>query len=116
MKGLCYIVLILGFFIFFQQNPLYAVICMVIFLGVYILFKSRSSRSLGSVYRFLTGKNPQQESNIDDLITLMMIQQVVSSSNNHDYNQPTEDIKSNQQKNAYIDKIKKEVLDLLDDT
>lgn len=112
MKGLCYIVLILGFFIFFQQNPLYAIIIIVIFLGVYILFKSRSSNSSRGVLGFLTGTHSQQDSRIDDLITLMMVQQLLSSQNGHDQNNFEY---KKQDQDLHIDKIKSEVLELLDD-
>ena len=111
MKGLCYIVLILGFFIFFQQNPLYAVITIIILVGVYIFFKSRSSKSSRGIIGFLKGNHSQQDSRIDDLITLMMVQQLLSSQNNSDQN----NIKQKRQdQDHYVDKIKNEVLELLD--
>lgn len=112
MKGLCYIVLILGFFLFFQQNPLYAIICIVLFLGVYILFKSRSSQSSRRLFGFLKGANSQQDNRIDDLITLMMIQQLLSGHNDHNQHNSEN---TNQDKNEYIDKVKNEVIDLLDE-
>lgn len=112
MKGLCYIVLIIGFFIFFQQNPLYAVIIIVIFIGVYLLFKSRSSGSSQGILGFLTGNHPQQDSKIDDLITLMMIQQLISPQNNPDHNIVDQ---QKQDPDLYVEKIKNEVLELLDE-
>ena len=87
MKGLCYIVLILGFFIFFQQNPLYAIIIIVIGLGVYILFKSRSSNSSKGVLGFLTGAHSQQDNSEQ----------------------------KKQDQDHHIDRIKSEVLELLDE-
>ena len=112
MKGLCYIVLILGFFIFFQQNPLYAIIIIVIGLGVYILFKSRSSNSSKGVLGFLTGAHSQQDSRIDDLITLMMVQQLLSSKNDLDINNSEQ---KKQEQDHHIDRIISEVLVLLDE-
>ncbi len=112
MKGLCYIVLILGFFIFFLQNPLYAIIIIVIFLSVYLLFKSRTSNPSRGVLGFLTGNQSQHNSRIDDLITLMMVQQLVSSQNDHDQKN-FENKKQDQ--DLHIDKIKNEVLELLDE-
>ena len=77
MKGYCYIALIIGFFVFYQQNPIYAVVCIVIFVGVYLFFKSRKSGARG--FGFLSGKGAQQqESRMDDLVTLMMIQQLIN--------------------------------------
>lgn len=112
MKGLCYIVLILGFFIFLQQSPLYAVITIIILVGVYIFFKSRSSKSSRGIMGFLKGSHSQQDSRIDDLITLMMVQQLLSPQN--DPNQNNIDQKR-QNQDHYVDKIKNEVLELLDE-
>lgn len=112
MKGLCYIVLILGFFIFFQQNPLYAVITIVVFIGVYLLFKSRSSSSSGGVLGFLTGNQSQHDRKMNDLITLMMVQQLFSPQNNYD---PNNIDPKKQDQDHHIDKIKNEVLELLDE-
>ncbi|MFX1364520.1 MAG: hypothetical protein ACFFCE_19440 [Promethearchaeota archaeon] len=112
MKGLCYIILIIGFFIFFQQNPVYAIICIVLFIGVYLLFRSRSLSSSRGVLGFLTGNHSQQDSRINDLITLMMVQQLLNSHNDQDLNIPKY---NNQDKKDYIEKIKNEVLELLDE-
>ncbi len=108
MKGLCYIVLIIGFFIFYQQNPLYAIIIIVIFLGVYIIFKSRSSGN-SSILNFLSGRNPQQDSKIDDLITLMMLQQLLTSNPQH------HDTRDSTENKDEIEKTKQEVLNLLEE-
>ncbi|MFX1470623.1 MAG: hypothetical protein ACFFB8_18405, partial [Promethearchaeota archaeon] len=70
MKGLCYIVLIIGFFLFYQQNPVYAVVIFALFVGVFIFFKSRKSSSSGGIFRFLSGKKAQQDNRMNDLITL----------------------------------------------
>ncbi|NVM34512.1 MAG: hypothetical protein HWN81_02880 [Candidatus Lokiarchaeota archaeon] len=113
MKGLCYIVLIIGFFLFFQQNPLYAVIIIVILLVVYLLFKSRSSNSSRGILGFFKGNNSQQDSKINDLITLMMVQQLFSRQNDPDQNNVID--QKTQDKDQYIDKIKNEVLELLDE-
>ncbi|MFX0135025.1 MAG: hypothetical protein ACFFDN_15395 [Candidatus Hodarchaeota archaeon] len=113
MKGFCYITLIIGFFLFYQQNPIYAVVIIVLFIGVYLFFRSRSSRSKGGVLGFLSGKNTQQDNKIDNLITLMMLQQLVNSSSQNRESQTREEKK--EEKEQYLDKIKKEVLDLLED-
>lgn len=109
MKGLCYIALIIGFFMFYQQNPLYTIIILVLFLGVYVFFKSRSSGGGNGILNFLSGKNPQQDNKIDDLITLMMIQQLLNSNpQNHDH-------RNNTEHKDKIEKVKQEVLNLLEE-
>ena len=112
MKGFCYIALIIGFFVFYQQNPVYAIIVIALFVGVYLFFKSRSSGSRSRGLGFFSGKNTQQDSKIDDLITLMMIQQLMNSPSQKSDNQ----IQDNKEKeDKHIDKIKEEVLELLED-
>ena len=110
MKGYIYIVLIIGFFMFYQQNPTYAIIMILIFIAGYILVKSRKSGS--GVLGFLKGKAPQSNSNMDDLITLMMLQQLTN--NNNSRIERVEDTDSNEHE-QYIEKVKQEALALLDD-
>ena len=112
MKGLCYIVLIIGFVIFIQQNPLYAIITIIILVGVYLFFKSRSSKSSSGILGFLTGNQSQQDRRMDDLITLMMVQQLLSPQNNPTQNNIEQ---KKQDQDHYVDKIKNEVLELLDE-
>jgi hypothetical protein len=115
MKGFCYIALILGFFIFFQQNPVYAIVIIVIFIGVYIFFKSRKSGSQGGVFGFFSGKNAQQESRMDDLITLMMIQQLLNSPSENSDNRRSKKVDFTNDHEEQIEKIKQEVLGLLEE-
>lgn len=113
MKGYCYIALILGFFIFYQQNPIYAIIIIVLFIGVYLFFKSRSSGSNRGVFGFFSGKNTQQDNRMDDLITLMMIQQLMNSPSESSDNRINND--KRKEEDQQIDKIKQEVLELLEE-
>lgn len=113
MKGYCYIALILGFFIFYQQNPMYAIIIIVLFIGVYLFFKSRSSGSSRGMFGFFSGKNAQQDNRMDDLITLIMIQQLMNSTSESSDNRVIDDKKKEQ--DQQIDKIKQEVLELLEE-
>ena len=77
MKGFCYIALIIGFFLFYQQNPIYAIVIIVLFFGVYIFYKSRTSTSGNRLMSFLAGRTSQQDTKVDDFITLMMVQQLI---------------------------------------
>ena len=110
MKATCYLVLIIGFFIFYQQNPFYAVIIIGIVIGGYILIKSRRSQSGGTGFLGFMKGNPQQDTrNYDDLITLMMLQQLIGTNNN----QKVKEVDSSHKED--IDQIKKEVLEILDE-
>jgi hypothetical protein len=112
MKGYCYIALAIGFFMFYQQNPMYAVVVIGIFIVGYIFVKSRRKGSGSGVSRFLSGKAPQSNSNIDDLITLMMLQQLTNNSNSElrRVEEQTDD-----EHERYIEKVKQETLALLDE-
>ncbi|MFX0034265.1 MAG: hypothetical protein ACFE9I_01330 [Candidatus Hermodarchaeota archaeon] len=113
MKGLCYIVLIIGFFLFYQQNPVYAVVIIALFVGVFIFFKSRKSSSSSGIFRFLSGKQSEQDNRMNDLITFMMIQQLFSSDNAS--KTPSHNEHEQNQKESYIDKTKREIQSLLND-
>jgi hypothetical protein len=111
MKAFCYLVLIIGFFIFFQQSPVYAVMVIGAIAVGYLYIKSKRSQSKGgSGFLGLMKGNPQQSpSTFDDLVTLMMIQQLLGTNTNH----KGEEIDTSHKE--HIDLIKQEVLDLLDE-
>ncbi|MFX1419609.1 MAG: hypothetical protein ACFE9N_11875 [Promethearchaeota archaeon] len=112
MKGYCYIALIIGFFVFYQQNPVYAVVIIALFVGIFLFFKSRKSGPRG--FGFFSGKGAQQqESRMDDLVTLMMIQQLLNTNSQDSDTRVYKD--SEKDRKHQIDKIKEEVLNLLDE-
>ncbi|MFW9941330.1 MAG: hypothetical protein ACFFFT_09835 [Candidatus Thorarchaeota archaeon] len=114
MKGLCYIVLIIGFFIFFQQNPLYAVIFIGIFIAGYLYVKSKRAGSSGGMFGFMKGNPQQQNNSFDDIITLMMLQQLFNTPGTNSperYN----DTNKEKSKEDQIEQTKQEVLELLDE-
>jgi hypothetical protein len=114
MKGLCYIAMIIGFFIFYQQNPVYAVLIIVLFVGIYLYFKSKKSFSTGKGrFGFLSGKQPPQDTQMDNLIKLMMIQQIMNSNTNGSSQKIREN--ENKEKDQYLDKINQEIQEILDD-
>jgi hypothetical protein len=110
MKMMCYLVLIIGFIIFYQQNPVYAIIVMAVIIGGYLMIKSKRSQSAGrGLFGFMKGNQQQGTGNFDDLITLMMIQQLLSNNSNHG------DKKLNDSHEEGVEKIKQEILDLFDE-
>ena len=112
MKGMCYIVLILGFFLFYQQNPMYAIVIIVIFVGVYLFYKSRTSPAGSGITSFLSGKRSPQDNKIDDLITLMVVSQFLNTpSSNHDDRPST----ANDKEVSDIENTKQEILRLLEE-
>jgi len=114
MKGFCYIALIIGFFIFYQQNPLYAIGIIVLFFGVYIFYKSRTSTSGSGPMSFLAGRPNQQDTKVDDLITLMLVQQLMNSNHNGE-NKDSIRNSGKEERIEKIDQTKHKILDLIRD-
>ena len=117
MKGMCYIVLIIAFLMFYQREPVFSVIIIGIAIVLYLFFKSRKSSSRGRRGGFLsaiTGReNDSQEKNIDDLITLMILQQLFSENSNKNVNQNMDQVRSaKNSQELEMQKIKEEILDL----
>ena len=95
---------------FFQQSPLYAVIVIGAIVIGYLYIKSKRSQSGGSGFLGFMKGNPQQNTrNYDDLITLMMLQQLIGTNNNH----KVQEIDSSHKEE--INRIKQEVLDIFDE-
>ena len=95
---------------FYQQNPMYAIIMIVIFIAGFIFVKSRKSGS--GIAGLFKGKGTQTNTNMDDLITLMMLQQLTNNSNSRiDRNEDYDTIDHEN----HIEKMKQEALDLLDE-
>lgn len=114
MKGFCYIALIIGFFLFYQQNPMYAIVIIGIFIGVYIFYKSRTSTSGNGPMSFFAGRTSHQDTKVDDLITLMMVQQLMNSNNNSGKNKSIRH-SQDEERIEKIEQTKQEILDLLRD-
>ena len=96
---------------------MYTIVIVIIVLGTYLFYRSRRGNrgnSRGGI-RFLSGKGDPQNDNMDDLITLMMIQQLFSPSPNSEYLRYQLPNEQRQDEESEIDKIKREVLELLGD-
>lgn len=118
MKVMCYIVLIVAFLMFYQREPIFTLVIIGIAVGVYLFFKSRKSSSRGGSRGFfsaITGRgNDQQDRNIDDMITLMMLQQLFSNTSTFNPPQNAQNPnKNSDSKEDEIQRIKEEVLSLL---
>jgi len=106
MKGFCLIAIIVAMLMFYQREPFYTVIIIGIGVVIYFVYKAKKSGN-GLLGAFFSGNQSHQDSRLDDLIALMMLQQL--SSNN-----ATQQISEQARKRREaIDKTQKEVLDLL---
>ncbi len=96
---------------FYQKEPFYTVVIIGIGVVIYFVYKAKKSGN-GLFGAFLGGSQSNQYSRLDDLIALMMLQQL--SSNNSQNNSATQQISEDARKRREaIDKMQKEVLDLL---
>jgi LPXTG-motif cell wall-anchored protein len=75
MKAFIYIVLIIAFLMFYQQNPMFTFIIFVLLLGTYLLFKrKKTGKSFNRGFLF-SGNNNNHGDKFNDLITLFILQQ-----------------------------------------
>ncbi len=111
MKGFCLIAIIVAMLMFYQKEPFYTVIIIGVGMVIYLVYKSKKSGN-GMLGGFFSGNQSHQDSRLDDLIALMMLQQLSSTNfqNNNASHQISEDAR---RRREAIDKIQKEVLDLL---
>ena len=111
MKGFCIIAIIVAMLMFYQKEPLYTVIIIGVGVVIYLVYKAKKSGN-GLLGAFFSGNQSYQDSRLDDLIALMMLQQLSSTNpqNNSASHQISEDARKRREA---IDKTQKEVLDLL---
>ena len=113
---MCYIILIVAFLMFYQREPVFSIIIICISVGLYLFFRSRRSgrkRGRRGILTSLMGGNRPQDTNIDDLITVMMIQQLFHEPNKSTPSNPTKENQCSKQEQE-IEKAKKEILELFD--
>ena len=99
---------------FYQQNPIYAVIFVVLFLGIYLFFKSRKhSRGGFAPGMFFSGRTSSQDNNMNDYIMFLMLQQHFNSSPQSHSQGAFQSEQKVDPRQAYIEKTQGEVLELL---
>ncbi|MBD3196040.1 MAG: hypothetical protein GF317_13360 [Candidatus Lokiarchaeota archaeon] len=112
MKGLFYLALIIGFIMFYQQNPLYAIIIIGIFFGIFIYFKARKYRNTNnsnSKFSFLFGKPIGSPNNNANFLFYLLLTQMFDNSETG-----IEDYDNNYRKKVQnIEDKKQEMLKLL---
>jgi len=118
-KGMCYIVLIVGFLLFFNKDPIFCTMIVGGGIGIYAFFKLRKKRNSSSSKSFgFFSKTPtiqtQQSSDMSDLMMVIAMQQMLSSQKSD--NIPINNIRT--EKNELDEKLnnkKQQILDLLEE-
>lgn len=119
MKGYCFLILAVAFLMYFQKEPIFTVIILGIGIAVYLFFKARKSRK-GISGLFGGNELPNQQDKMNDLMTLIVFQQLLSNSSNSGSkpaNQPQLDKKSispNEDTPSDRATLEKEILELFD--
>lgn len=95
---------------YFQKEPIYTVVIIGIGIGLYIYFKSRKGKT-GVFGKFLGDRSEDSDDRMNDLILFFMLQQMATNSSQQ---QESTKQQEKNKKQDQIDKIKHEVLDLLE--
>ena len=105
---------VVAMLMFYQKEPVYTLVIVGVGLFFYLFYKARKSGGgKGLLGVFMSGNQTSQNRNFDDLMALIMLQQLLS--NNPQNSSASRDISEESQKRREeIDKIQREVLDLLD--
>lgn len=110
MKILCYLILIIAFLMYYQENPVYTIIIIAIGIGVYIFFKSRKGKT-GVFGKFLGGSSMKTEEQMNDLISIFILTQIFNNTSHQD--KELKNQKSLKQQEE-IERKKQEILKLLE--
>ena len=112
MKGFCLVAVIVAMLMFYQKDPVYTLVIIGVGLFFYLFYKAKKSGN-GLLGTFMSGNQTSQDRNFDNLMALIMLQQLLS--NNLQGSSSSREISDESQKHREeIDKIQREVLDLLD--
>ena len=96
---------------FYQKEPFYTVVIIGIGVVIYLVYKTKKNGN-GWFGAFFSGSQSHQDSRLDDLIALVMLQQLASTDSQS--NSATQQISEEARKRREaINKTQKEVLDLL---
>ena len=98
---------------FYRQSPVVSIILVIVFLASYIYYKSRNGRNSSNPRTFFSGRQSQNNGRVDDLVTLVVLQQMVNKPTNS-YTKPVEDTLATEREKA-IEQTRKEVHQLLEE-
>ena len=97
---------------FYQKDPVATVVIVVLFLGLYLFFKARKGRRMEGRGGFFKGSNSVRDNRVDDLVTLLVTHQLITSTSNKEYNDYYQD--EGDDREEEIERIKRQILKLLE--
>ena len=110
LKGMCYIVLALGFLMSYQSNPVFIIGILGVGGLIYVYFKRKKSANAYGKTGLLRSGRASADEGMNSLISLMMVQQLLSK-DSQVTSEPTQEISEEEQK---IENNKREILRLLE--
>lgn len=118
-KGMCYIVLIVGFLMFFNKDPVFCIVIVGGGVGIYAYFKLRKRESTtssgnGGFFSKSPVSQPQSDG-LKDIMMFMAMQQMFSDSQHHNsIIKVKEDSNSKENENS-LSRKKQEILELFEE-
>jgi len=112
VKGFCLVAVVIAMLMFYQKEPVYTLIIIGVGLFFYLFYKARKNGN-GLLGAFMSGNQTSQDKNFDNLMALIMLQQLLSD-NAQGSSASSKISEESQKRRGEINKIQKEVLDLLD--
>ena len=97
---------------FYQKDPVATVVIVVLFLALYLFFKARKGRRMEGRGGFFKGSNSVRDNRVDDLVTLLVTHQLITSTSNKEYNDFYQD--EGDDREEEIERIKRQILELLE--
>ncbi len=107
MKGYCFLILAVAFLMYFQKEPVFTVIILAIGIVMYFFIKARKSGK--GLFSFMGGSMDPQQDRMNDVITLLMLQQLISDTPK---NQPPSSVQKKQE--VPTEPIEKEIMALFE--
>lgn len=107
MKGYCFLILAVAFLMYFQKEPVFTVTILAIGIGMYFFIKARKSGK--GLFSFMGGNMDPQQDRMNDIITLLMLQQLISDTPK---NQPPPSVQKRQE--VPTEPIEKEIMALFE--
>ncbi|MFX1572797.1 MAG: hypothetical protein ACFFB0_08610 [Promethearchaeota archaeon] len=112
VKIFCYFILIVAFVLFYQRNPVFGVILIILFLVVFIVFKLRKHGVGSNALGYFSNNSARINSQSREILTLLMLQSLFNDINSAKVSEKEDKSVSPHEKE--INKLKEEILELLD--
>ena len=112
-KLFCYFILIVAFVLFYQRNPVFGIVIIFLFIAGFIFFKLRKHGLGSNALGFLSGKASTHNFQYNELVTLLLLEHLFNDNGSSPQNSPTE--KAQSQREKEIERIKEEILELLEE-